>query len=282
MVLGRFFRTPPTSPTSKPASDAAEDGGEDWELVEAAPVGQLAQLVAVDDFVLVEGEGALNDAASCSSGEDGGATTPWPLISDEDKDESHSAQEHPVSGTAELPPPQPLAPPPMPPMPTALQTPMPPMPTALQTPKPPQASEGLGQEASCEKGRPPVDGDSASEGSSTTTDDEPSFRCLLCRGPLFKASEVISANYHAQTSPGYLLTAAHNVHISVEAQTAVYTTGRYNIQDVSCLHCAATLGVTYSGASEARNQWKVGKFLIGVDRLQLPPGVVHPMEKAKY
>lgn len=128
-----------------------------------------------------------------------------------------------------------------------------------------------------DKARP----DDESEGGSTTTDDEPSFRCLSCRSPVFKAFEIVSSNYHAQTSPGYLTSAIRNVQVSDDMQTATYTTGKYTIQEVSCQACSAVLGVTYSAAADARNQYKVGKFLIGRDRLQLPPGVTHPMDKVK-
>jgi len=113
-------------------------------------------------------------------------------------------------------------------------------------------------------------------------DDEPSFSCIMCRSPIFKADDIISSNYHAQTSPGYLISQARNTTISPELQTATYTTGQYTIQEVMCQRCSATLGVTYSGAAEPRNHYKVGKILVGRDRLQLPPGVVHPMDKAKH
>mmetsp|Transcript_66834 Transcript_66834/g.175223 ORF Transcript_66834/g.175223 Transcript_66834/m.175223 type:complete len:288 (+) Transcript_66834:224-1087(+) len=114
-----------------------------------------------------------------------------------------------------------------------------------------------------------------------STDDERIFSCLMCRSPIFKADDIVSSNYHAQTSPGYLLGAARSISISSELQTATYTTGQYTIQEVMCQRCSATLGVTYSAAAEPSNQYKVGKFLVGRDRLQLPPGVVHPMDKAK-
>jgi len=131
------------------------------------------------------------------------------------------------------------------------------------------------QEDPIEKAR----GDCASDGSSTTTDDEPSYRCVMCETAVFKACDILSSNYNAQTSPGYLLGVARNVQISEETQTAIYTTGRYEIQDVSCAKCSAVLGVTYTSSADSRNQYKVGKFLVGRDRLQLPPGVVHPMDK---
>jgi len=243
----------------RPITDGTEEEGEDWELVEAAPKTKPTEPLVLDDFYLVEGE------ASCSS--EGGMATPRQAVSDDDDfASSNRPAECLITGAVEQPT-QPLTPP-TPPAPTA--------PTSPVSPAAPSSAAPV----EIEKGAA-ADGDTASEGSSTTTDDEPSFRCLGCREPIFKACDIISANYHAQTSPGYLLNAANNVYKSMETQTAVYTTGRYTIQEVSCLHCAAVLGVTYSGAGDARNQYKVGKFLVGRDRLLLPPGVVHPLDKAK-
>jgi len=111
--------------------------------------------------------------------------------------------------------------------------------------------------------------------------DADSYLCLKCEIPIFITSDIISSNYQAMTGPGYLTKAANNVNILQEIETAQYTTGRYTIQEVSCGHCAAILGVTYAGAADARNQYKVGKFLVGRDRLLLPPGVSHPKDKAK-
>mmetsp|Transcript_72648 Transcript_72648/g.151653 ORF Transcript_72648/g.151653 Transcript_72648/m.151653 type:complete len:213 (+) Transcript_72648:136-774(+) len=139
------------------------------------------------------------------------------------------------------------------------------------------------QEASALPAEPTksLDQGETSDGSSTTVEEDPSYRCQVCKLSIFKGPEILSANYHAQTSPGYLLSSAHNIQVSLEKQTAVYTTGRYTIQEVSCKQCSAVLGVTYSAAADARNQYKVGKFLVGRDRLALPTGVVHPMDSPR-
>jgi len=122
--------------------------------------------------------------------------------------------------------------------------------------------------------------DDASDAGSTSTDDEPSYRCLACKTPIFKSGDILSSRYNAKTSPGYLLKELRNVQISDVKQTAVYTSGKYEIQDVLCVTCSAVLGVTYSNAADCRNQYKVGKFLVGCDRLQLPPGESHPLLKS--
>jgi len=122
--------------------------------------------------------------------------------------------------------------------------------------------------------------DESSDGGSTSTDDEPSYRCLGCKIPVFKNGDILSSRYNAKTSPGYLLKDVRNVQLSDVRQTAIYTSGKYEIQDVLCVNCSAVLGVTYSNAADSRNQYKVGKFLVGCDRLQLPPGVTHPLLKS--
>uniref|UniRef100_A0A7S1RWE4 Yippee domain-containing protein n=1 Tax=Alexandrium catenella TaxID=2925 RepID=A0A7S1RWE4_ALECA len=109
--------------------------------------------------------------------------------------------------------------------------------------------------------------------------DKPDYRCLVCNNHIFKEEDILSSNYHAMTGPGYLTSMATNVCIALELQTQLYTTGKYTVREVSCSNCAAMLGVTYAGAADVRNRYKVGKFLIGRDRLRLPPGVVHPMDQ---
>jgi len=108
--------------------------------------------------------------------------------------------------------------------------------------------------------------------------DETTYRCLACSNHIFKEEDILSSNYHAMTGPGYLTGAANNVRISLELQTQLYTTGKYTVREVGCGCCSAVLGVTYAGAADARNRYKVGKFLLGRDRLCLPRGVVHPMD----
>merc|ERR1719330_1448602 len=111
-------------------------------------------------------------------------------------------------------------------------------------------------------------------------DEEPCFRCRSCRTSIFKPCNVISANYHAQTSPGYLISAVKNTRMSPTVQTVTYTTGQYSVQDVFCQQCSAMLGITYTGTDNTRNQYKVGKYLMGIDRLVLPKGTSHPMDKS--
>lgn len=104
------------------------------------------------------------------------------------------------------------------------------------------------------------------------------YLCAKCETHIFQEEDILSSNYHAMSGPGYLTAAARNVCESPELQTQMYTTGKYTVREVSCSQCSNVLGVTYVGTADARNRYKVGKFLLGRDRLKLPPGVVHPME----
>ncbi|CAE8652789.1 unnamed protein product [Polarella glacialis] len=83
-----------------------------------------------------------------------------------------------------------------------------------------------------------------------------------------------------RTGPGYLIAATQNTSASAHTQTVAYTTGTYTIREVSCEMCNHKLGVTYVMAPDFSNEYKVGKFLFGADRLNLPEGVTHPKAKA--
>jgi len=107
-------------------------------------------------------------------------------------------------------------------------------------------------------------------------DEFDSFRCRGCHVVTFKGSDIMSSNYQAMTGPGYLIGATRHTVPASETQSVVYTTGTYIIREVSCEFCDNKLGVTYCVAPDARNEYKVGKFLFGADRLVLPPGVTHP------
>jgi len=104
------------------------------------------------------------------------------------------------------------------------------------------------------------------------------YLCAKCEAHIFKEEDIMSSNYHAMSGPGYLTTAARSVCESPELQTQMYTTGKYTVREVSCSQCSNVLGVTYVGTADATNRYKVGKFLLGRDRLKLPIGIVHPME----
>jgi len=107
-------------------------------------------------------------------------------------------------------------------------------------------------------------------------EEEHGYRCRGCNCLICLGADILSSNYQAMTGPGYLIASAQNVTYAVETQPVTYTTGTYRIREVSCEFCDSKLGVTYVLAPDAHNQYKVGKFLVGADRLVLPPGVKHP------
>jgi len=97
------------------------------------------------------------------------------------------------------------------------------------------------------------------------------LQCLACSNPLLKEADIVSSDYRVQTGRAYLVTNAYNINFADEIQEAVYTTGQYSIKDISCMRCATKLGITYVGASDEANHYKLGKFLIAQEHLFAPP-----------
>lgn len=110
--------------------------------------------------------------------------------------------------------------------------------------------------------------DAAGDDEYEPTVDDPVFQCVTCCTSILKASDIISSSYRAVTGPGYLTGAARNITTSEETQEAVYTSGRYDVREVSCKNCQTKLGITYVGAAVLWNKHKVGKFLLGQDLLE--------------
>jgi len=129
---------------------------------------------------------------------------------------------------------------------------------------------------------PSVDGNISSDDRQppqAAEDDADSFRCKGCGVHVFMTHEIISSNYHVHTSPGYLLGRVQNISIADKMEQAKYTTGIYDIKEVTCERCSTVLGVTYCKSHNVEYRYKEGKFLIGSDRLQMPEGVFHPLDK---
>mmetsp|Transcript_126253 Transcript_126253/g.247519 ORF Transcript_126253/g.247519 Transcript_126253/m.247519 type:complete len:290 (+) Transcript_126253:75-944(+) len=221
----------------------------DWELVEALPEESTTGPLSVDDYLVVDS--TSGDATPCDSSRDLAASTQRLSTSEEEGADkaksSEKAQESPVVGCS--------------------------VSSCCEAPPSPMASTNTKAEAGHQEAE--------REPPRQVEESEQSFRCGGCGTHIFKACEVISANYHAQSSPGYLLSATHNVTISTEVQQAVYTSGDYDIQEVSCQHCAKLLGVTYVNTPDPKFKYKIGKFLVGSDRLTLPDGHVHPLTHDK-
>lgn len=109
--------------------------------------------------------------------------------------------------------------------------------------------------------------------------EEHGYRCRGCNTCIFHGSDILSSNYQAMTGPGYLIDTTQNTVAATETQSVAYSTGCYLIREVSCEFCENKLGVTYVVAPDEKQEYKVGKFLLGADRLILPPGVTHPKAK---
>jgi len=230
---------PATAPSTQEPEEADSDTDWDWDMPGASPSDDTVGALVVDDYLIV------GEPIPCSSRQ------------------PQEADKEGVTGCNAAPGPPPLT------ADTTADVKAEPAPTDLTV-------------ASLDEEEPPTDphtADGAAGPSGQKQLDKPGYRCLVCDNPIFQDEDILSSNYHAMTGPGYLTSAANNVCIALEMQTQLYTTGKYTVREVSCSTCAAMLGVTYAGAADVRNRYKVGKFLLGRDRLCLPPGVVHPMDE---
>mmetsp|Transcript_201 Transcript_201/g.854 ORF Transcript_201/g.854 Transcript_201/m.854 type:complete len:492 (+) Transcript_201:1220-2695(+) len=106
--------------------------------------------------------------------------------------------------------------------------------------------------------------------------DGPLLQCLVCGTPVLRASDVLSSDYRIMAGPGYLAEATYNVHFASETSEVVYTSGEYTVAEISCACCAVQLGILYVDATDAENNFKVGKMLLAQDQLFLPPWSVGP------
>lgn len=225
-------------------ADTPEDSDEEsgWEVVEACH-GSPAD----GEFLVVDStpaEALVGEACEAEADEPGPGSDAGLVETSGDLD--FSTKESPASSCA--------------------VTPRPP-----QSPRPGEASPvGKASDRNTDDDRP----------SPPPPEEEPgTFGCKGCSAPIFKAKDIISSNYHAQTSPGYLLGEANGISISDRVETAKYTTGAYDIKEVSCERCGKVLGVTYCKSHNPEYRYKEGKFLVGSDRLRMPEGVEHPMNK---
>lgn len=273
------FLEPATAPSTLTPEEAISDDDWDWDMPGASRADEAVGALVVDDYLLV-GESLPRSSAQpqehASSGPEestsGCKATPATLPPSDDshnaiKEDSTSGPEQSTPGcsaTSGTPAPADDA---QAAVEVSTEKPVAEPHTAdgAAGPKAEATQAGLTAASPDEQGQKQA--------------DKPGYGCLVCNHQIFKEEDILSSNYHAMTGPGYLTSAANNVCIALELQTQLYTTGKYTVREVSCSFCAAMLGVTYAGAADVRNRYKVGKFLIGRDRLRLPPGVVHPMDQ---
>lgn len=102
------------------------------------------------------------------------------------------------------------------------------------------------------------------------SEGEPVLHCAECRMPVLRTKDIASANYRNASGRAYLVSVAHNVDIVGEPFNVQYTTGQYSVKDVSCSGCKTHLGVTYIGAHDHTNLYKVGTYLMGQRALVRP------------
>jgi len=234
------FVEPATAPSTQEPEEADSETDWDWDLLGALPSNETVGALVIDDYLLV-GESVLRSAGEPQERASPEGPAAPPDGAPEDCEAAAFA-------------------------------------SAKEAPAEPHTADGAAGPAA--EGAPTGLTAAQPQEEGPTKEDKSSYYCAACSNLIFKEDDILSSNYHAMSGPGYLTSAATNVSIALEMQTQLYTTGKYTVREVSCGGCAAMLGVTYAGAADVRNRYKVGKFLLGRDRLRLPPGVVHPMEEA--
>ncbi|KAK7386236.1 hypothetical protein VNO78_26304 [Psophocarpus tetragonolobus] len=87
------------------------------------------------------------------------------------------------------------------------------------------------------------------------------YRCRNCQNPVAFRSELLSKKYLAKTGQAFLFSHARNI-VYGPKQERNLITGLYTIADIFCSKCGEELGWKYLHASETREKFKEGKFII--------------------
>eukprot|EP00929_Paragymnodinium_shiwhaense_P060056 TRINITY_DN30030_c0_g1_i1.p1 TRINITY_DN30030_c0_g1~~TRINITY_DN30030_c0_g1_i1.p1 ORF type:complete len:1040 (-),score=192.71 TRINITY_DN30030_c0_g1_i1:574-3693(-) len=95
------------------------------------------------------------------------------------------------------------------------------------------------------------------------SEDEAVLHCQDCHTPILKVDDILSSNYRIMTGRAHLASHCYNVSVSTSTYEAHYTTGQYSVRNVSCGKCDLRIGITYVGANDRDNSYKIGKFLVG-------------------
>jgi hypothetical protein len=77
--------------------------------------------------------------------------------------------------------------------------------------------------------------------------------CHLCVG--------CAQEFHGRNGRAYLFDRAANVRAGVTEQRLLMT-GWHRVADVACVGCGTAVGWTYFGASDARERYKIGRFVL--------------------
>ncbi|CAJ1948678.1 unnamed protein product [Sphenostylis stenocarpa] len=87
------------------------------------------------------------------------------------------------------------------------------------------------------------------------------YRCRNCQVPIAFRDELLSKNYMAKTGQAFLFSNVRNIVIGQKEERTLIT-GVYTIAGLFCSNCGEELGWKYLQASEARQKFKEGKFIL--------------------
>ncbi|BAT96962.1 hypothetical protein LR48_Vigan11g150300 [Vigna angularis] len=92
-------------------------------------------------------------------------------------------------------------------------------------------------------------------------DPRATYSCRNCQTPIAYRAELLSKSYMAKTGQAFLFSHARNI-VFGQKQERNMITGVYTIAGIFCSNCGEELGWKYLQASEARQKFKEGKFII--------------------
>ncbi|KAF3432779.1 hypothetical protein FNV43_RR23881 [Rhamnella rubrinervis] len=92
-------------------------------------------------------------------------------------------------------------------------------------------------------------------------DGHPYYSCINCRNPVAMRFDLLSKDFMVKTGQAYFFSRAMNVTVGKREDRRLVT-GVYTIADIACSNCGEVLGWKYIRASEIRDKFKEGKFII--------------------
>ncbi|XP_022641861.1 protein yippee-like At4g27745 isoform X1 [Vigna radiata var. radiata] len=106
-------------------------------------------------------------------------------------------------------------------------------------------------------------------------DPPATYRCRNCQTPIAYRDELLSKSYmvvvdpfgiQAKTGQAFLFSDARNIVFGQKQETNLIT-GVYTIASIFCSNCGEELGWKYLQASEARQKFKEGKFILELSKI---------------
>ncbi|KAK7382760.1 hypothetical protein VNO80_01817 [Phaseolus coccineus] len=97
-------------------------------------------------------------------------------------------------------------------------------------------------------------------------DPPATYKCRNCQIPIAYRSELLSKNYMGKTGQAFMFSHARNIVFGQKEEKSLIT-GVYTIAAIFCSNCGEEFGWKYLQASEARQNFKEGKFVIECSKI---------------